>query len=430
MRASRLLLMMLLLQNRGRMTSEQLAEELEVSRRTILRDAEALGAAGLPIIVQPGRRGGIELGFNYRTRLTGLSVDEAEALGVILGRSTAELAPFGLASAGRRASTKLLESLPDAVRQHADRGCPVPAGARQPGRGPEGVGAGRGDPHTGRGPATVARRRRQARAPGGAGTPRRRVAAHRRARPRGPRARSRLGHAQHLPAHLRRLTLPASGPPSAVAHPSNNSLGWADRPHRSEACHADQDHALPPPPGRAQRHRALVALGRAPLGHPLRLLREVRVLRHPQRGGVLRRLAAVQFWIRGKDAERLLAGVLARRPEPEARPGAVHRLVRRRGFVLEDGVLFRHSADEFLLTAAEPNLSHLRERARGKQVEIVEVSEEYAVLALQGPRSRAVLEPLAPEVAALSYFSSPRPRWPATRSRSAAPASPATSATS
>ncbi|MEZ5096047.1 MAG: hypothetical protein R2731_07905 [Nocardioides sp.] len=77
-------------------------------------------------------------------------------------------------------------------------------------------------------------------------------------------------------------------------------------------------------------------------------------------------------------------GCCARRPEPEARPGAVHRLVRRRGFVLEDGVLFRHSADEFLLTAAEPNLSHLRERARGKQVEIVEVSEEYAVLALQG----------------------------------------------
>ena len=66
---------------------------------------------------------------------------------------------------------------------------------------------------------------------------------------------------------------------------------------------------------------------------------------------------------------------------------------------MEDGVLFRHAPDEFMLTAAEPNLSHLRTLARGKDVEIVDVSEDYAVLALQGPRSRAILEPLAPEIA-------------------------------
>ena len=60
MRASRLLLMLLLLQNRGRMTSVELARELEVSRRTILRDVDALGEAGLPVIVSPGRGGGIE----------------------------------------------------------------------------------------------------------------------------------------------------------------------------------------------------------------------------------------------------------------------------------------------------------------------------------------------------------------------------------
>ncbi len=116
MRASRLLQMLLLLQNRGRMTSVDLARELEVSRRTILRDAVALGEAGLPMIVQPGRRGGIELGFNYRTRLTGLTTDEAEALGVLLTRRPWELDQLGLAAAGRRASSKLLESLPDPVR--------------------------------------------------------------------------------------------------------------------------------------------------------------------------------------------------------------------------------------------------------------------------------------------------------------------------
>lgn len=119
MRASRLLHLLLLLQNRGRMTSVELAAELEVSRRTILRDVDALGEAGLPVIVRAGRRGGIELGFNYRTRLTGLAADEAEALGVLLGRPLPELDQLGLAAAGRRACSKLLESLPDPVRETA-----------------------------------------------------------------------------------------------------------------------------------------------------------------------------------------------------------------------------------------------------------------------------------------------------------------------
>lgn len=121
MRASRLLLMLLLVQNRGRMTSEELAVELEVSKRTILRDAQALSEAGLPMIVRAGRGGGIELGFQYRTRLTGLSTDEAEALGVLLGRETPELAALGLAASASRARTKLIESLPDASRTIAQR---------------------------------------------------------------------------------------------------------------------------------------------------------------------------------------------------------------------------------------------------------------------------------------------------------------------
>ena len=121
MRASRLLLMLLLVQNRGRMTSEELAAELEVSKRTILRDVEALSEAGLPMIVRPGRGGGIELGFNYRTRLTGLASDEAEALGVLLGRRFPELAALGLADSAARATTKLIESLPDTSRGIAQR---------------------------------------------------------------------------------------------------------------------------------------------------------------------------------------------------------------------------------------------------------------------------------------------------------------------
>ena len=119
MRASRLLRLLLLLQNHGRLTSAQLAKELEVARRTILRDLDALTEAGLPVLVFQGQRGGIELGFNYRTRLTGLSADEAEALGVLLSRPAPELAELGMAAAAARACSKLLESLPDPVRERA-----------------------------------------------------------------------------------------------------------------------------------------------------------------------------------------------------------------------------------------------------------------------------------------------------------------------
>lgn len=122
MRASRLLRLLLLLQNQGRMTSAALARTLEVAPRTVLRDVDALTEAGLPVVVHAGYRGGIELGFDYRTRLTGLSADEAEALGVLLARPVDDLAPLGLAGAAARAREKLLESLPDPVREKAARG--------------------------------------------------------------------------------------------------------------------------------------------------------------------------------------------------------------------------------------------------------------------------------------------------------------------
>ena len=116
MRAARLLQILLLLQNRGRQTSRQLADELEVATRTILRDVDAMTEAGLPIIVHQGNSGGIELGFNYRTRLTGLARDEAEALALILGADTPLLSALGLENAAKRARAKLIESLPDKSR--------------------------------------------------------------------------------------------------------------------------------------------------------------------------------------------------------------------------------------------------------------------------------------------------------------------------
>jgi predicted DNA-binding transcriptional regulator YafY len=122
MRAARLLQMLLLLQNRGRMTSAALARELEVTRRTILRDVDAMTEAGLPIIVFQGNCGGIELGFNYRTRLTGLAADEAEAMALVLSKPMPELEALGMRAAGERARSKLLESFPDGVREKIMRG--------------------------------------------------------------------------------------------------------------------------------------------------------------------------------------------------------------------------------------------------------------------------------------------------------------------
>ncbi|MGG8405452.1 helix-turn-helix transcriptional regulator [Streptomyces sp. 12297] len=119
MRSSRLLSILLLLQNRGRMTAAQLARELEVSVRTIYRDAEALAASGVPVYGDAGHSGGYQLLDGYRTRLTGLSSGEAEAL--FLTGLPGPAAELGLGQALSAAQLKLRAALPPELRSQADR---------------------------------------------------------------------------------------------------------------------------------------------------------------------------------------------------------------------------------------------------------------------------------------------------------------------
>jgi predicted DNA-binding transcriptional regulator YafY len=115
MKSSRLLHLLLLLQTRQRITTTELAERLEVSRRTVLRDVEALSAAGVPVYAERGRTGGIVLLPDARLNASHLDPPELEALSVV-GLDRAQLERLGLAAVREAASRKI------AARQSAAPG--------------------------------------------------------------------------------------------------------------------------------------------------------------------------------------------------------------------------------------------------------------------------------------------------------------------
>jgi predicted DNA-binding transcriptional regulator YafY len=117
MRADRLVSLVLLLRQHGRLSATALARELEVSTRTVLRDIEALSSAGVPVYAERGRLGGFALLPGFRTELTGLNRDEALALLVAGSRRGAQA--FGLGSALASAMRKVVDTLPSDHRATA-----------------------------------------------------------------------------------------------------------------------------------------------------------------------------------------------------------------------------------------------------------------------------------------------------------------------
>ncbi|MET0384955.1 MAG: YafY family protein [Polyangiales bacterium] len=119
MRANRLLRLLFVLQRRHSATARELAEELDTSLRTLYRDVASLMSAGVPLYTERGPGGGIRLLPGWRTKLDGLTADEAGAL-ALSGMPEAQSA-LGLASVALTAQAKLDATLPHELRSRAAR---------------------------------------------------------------------------------------------------------------------------------------------------------------------------------------------------------------------------------------------------------------------------------------------------------------------
>ncbi len=111
-------MMLLTLQAKGQLSANTLAKELEVSKRTVYRDVDALSAAGVPVYAERGSRGGVVLAAGYRAALTNLGDKEIRALFVSASNPLADL---GLGGSLARSLELLAGALPADKRRAAER---------------------------------------------------------------------------------------------------------------------------------------------------------------------------------------------------------------------------------------------------------------------------------------------------------------------
>jgi predicted DNA-binding transcriptional regulator YafY len=110
--------MMLLLQERKRMTAKELADELEVCIRTVYRDIDAMSLAGIPVYAVEGPGGGYSLLDSYRTSLNGLSPQEIQAFYMLT--IPGPLADLGIAERLKSTMLKLTSALPVSASLQSD----------------------------------------------------------------------------------------------------------------------------------------------------------------------------------------------------------------------------------------------------------------------------------------------------------------------
>lgn len=116
MKADRLMSVLLLLQARGQVTERELAEQLEVSQRTIHRDLEALSAARIPVSAVRGAQGGWQLEKGWRTQVP--SLDESELRALLMAQPRT-LGNPRMAAAAQSALNKLMAAMPEPMKAQA-----------------------------------------------------------------------------------------------------------------------------------------------------------------------------------------------------------------------------------------------------------------------------------------------------------------------